>query len=142
MNVTASKTCNLSSPAQSGLDLPGRVKRPAYRQRPLGDVNTAMRDLDSSDEEVLRLVEQHSLIGFNIALEKPRRSVIRILTESIDHFRQTQGQAALKIPWAEVFDAIFPRKLWESARDLLTQNGEVYLRSAPILAAANQFLAP
>lgn len=108
MNVTASKTCNLSSPAQSGLDLPGRVKRPAYRQRPLGDVNTAMRDLDSSDEEVLRLVEQHSLIGFNIALEKPRRSVIRILTESIDHFRQTQGHTALGIPWVEIFDAIFP----------------------------------
>ncbi len=108
MNITAVKTCYLPPPAQSDLDLAGRVRRPTCRQRPLGDVNTAMRDLDLSDEEVLRLVEQRSLIGFNIAQEKPGRSVMRILTESIDHFRQTQGQAALKIPWAEVFDAIFP----------------------------------
>ena len=108
MNISAIKTCDVPSPAKSGLELSGRVSRPTYRQRPLGDVNTAMRDLDSSDEEVLRLVEQHSLIGFNIALEKSSRSVMRILTESIDHFRQTQGHTALGIPWEEVFDAIFP----------------------------------
>lgn len=108
MNVSTIKTCDVSPPAKSRLELSGRVNRPTYRQRPLGDMNTAMRDLDSSDEEVLRLVEQRSLVGFNIALEKSSRTVMRILTESIDHFRQTQGHRALGIPWVEIFDAIFP----------------------------------
>src|SRR5271157_128759 len=41
--------------------------------RPLGDCNAAMRDLDLGDEEILQLLEQRALIGFNIAVKPAGR---------------------------------------------------------------------
>jgi hypothetical protein len=108
MNFTSSKTCCLPPSVQSKLNLRGVAEGSPRWRRPLGDVNTAMRDLDLSDEEILLLVQQRALIGFNIAVQPVGRSVTRILTHSLDHFRQTRGRTALEISWQEMFKMIFP----------------------------------
>jgi hypothetical protein len=77
-------------------------------QRPLGDLNTAMRDLDLSGEEVRQLTEQRMLIGFNIAVQTSGRGEPRILTRSLEHFRQTRGRTTLQLSWPEIFKIVFP----------------------------------
>lgn len=76
--------------------------------RALGDINAAMRDLDMSDEEVLLLLEARALIGFNIGAGGTGNCA-RILTSSIEHFKASQGKAALVLAWPEIFRLIFPR---------------------------------
>jgi hypothetical protein len=67
-----------------------------------------MRDLNMGDEEIRQLIEQHMLIGFNIAVDASGRKVMRILTHSLEYFRQTNGRLALKMAWPEIFKLIFP----------------------------------
>jgi len=107
INLTTVKTRCLPPSVRSKLDLRGVARGPGRWQRPLGDVNAAMRDLDLSDEDIFQLVEQRALIGFNIAVELSGRSETRILTHSLEHFRQTQGRTALEMSWAEIFKLIF-----------------------------------
>jgi hypothetical protein len=108
INTTINTTHQLPPSVQFKINLRGADDRPRCWQRPLGDLNTAMRDLDLSDEEIRKLVEQHMLIGFNIAVNQSGRSVTRILTYSLEHFRQTNGRLALEMKWSEIFKLIFP----------------------------------
>jgi hypothetical protein len=79
------------------------------RTRPLGDVNSAMLKLDMSDEEISTLVDQGFLIAFNISAADSERKCIRILTKSIDLFRETRGRKRLELEWPEIFKTIFGR---------------------------------
>ena len=107
INRTAFKTRSLPPSVKSKLNSRGVACGPGRWQRPLGDVNAAMRDLDLSDEEIFQLVDQRALIGFNIAVESSGRSETRILTHSLEHFRQTQGRTVLEISWSEIFKLVF-----------------------------------
>ena len=77
--------------------------------RPLGDLNAAMRDLNLGGEEVMGLVEQRILTGFNIAKEEGGRLEVRILTSSLHQFIETGGSKPLRLEWREVFRAVFGR---------------------------------
>jgi hypothetical protein len=98
---------------QFKLELRDRAGAPARWTRPLGDLNAAMRDLDMSDEEVVSLIgsttEHSRLIGFNIATDPKGRQELRVLTRSIEHFRESRAHAQLKLSWEEIFRLIFPR---------------------------------
>jgi hypothetical protein len=83
MSTTATTTS--SRAVQRQMDL----RDPRYR--PMANVNTAMRDLDLSAEDVGALVESGDLMAFNIALNPQGRKELRILTASIAHYLQTLG---------------------------------------------------
>ena len=106
--------------ARSRLDLRVAGGRAGRWQRPLGDMNVAMRDLNLNDEQIFQLVEQRALIGFNIAVKSSGRSETRILTHSLEHFRQTRGRTALDISWEEIFRLIFPGTSLPGAQFVLT----------------------
>ena len=93
---------------QSKLDLRTTGGRTGYAPRPLGDLNAAMRDLDLGGEEILHLLEQRALIGFNIAVELTGRGEPRILTHSLEHFRQREGRSSPGLAWPEILQLIFP----------------------------------
>jgi hypothetical protein len=76
--------------------------------RPLGNLNAAMRDLDLKEEEILVLLSHQRLIGFNIALKTCGMMELRVLTRSLEHFRETGGQSHLKLDWPHIFRRIFP----------------------------------
>jgi|SRR6185312_15857974 len=78
------------------------------RFRPLGDVNAAMRDLDMSAPEVDALLDIQLLLGFNIAVDPDGRRELRVLTRSIEHFRETFGSNRLQLKWSEIFKLILP----------------------------------
>jgi hypothetical protein len=67
-----------------------------------------MRDLDLCAEEILHLLEQRALIGFNIAVELTGRGEPRILTRSLEHFRQQEWRSSPALAWPEIFQLIFP----------------------------------
>ena len=90
------------------LDLRAAGGRGQGGPRPLGDCNAAMRDLDLGDEEILQLLEQRALIGFNIAVNPAGRGEFRILTRSLEYFRQSAGRTAPDLGWSEIFQLIFP----------------------------------
>lgn len=110
----------MSGPAIQNLrhDLPRRIRfkldlrcaggRTFGAPRPLGDLNAAMRDLDLGGEDILVLLSQRRLIGFNIAVNPGGRVVMRILTRSLEHFRETGGQVYPDRQWAQIFPLIFP----------------------------------
>lgn len=83
-------------------------RRSPCAPRPLGDLNAAMRDLDLGGEEILQLLEQRTLIGFNIAVARGRRSEHRILTHSLEHFRHHEGRRFPELAWPEIFRLVFP----------------------------------
>ena len=93
---------------QSKLDRRAASGRPTCTPRPLGDLNAAMRDLDLGGDEVLHLLEQRVLIGFNIAVAPARRGELRILTRSLEHFRQNEVRAAHDFAWPQIYQLIFP----------------------------------
>ena len=98
--------------------------------RPMGDVNSVMRDLDISAERVRALVEQGGLIGFNISAAKSVRANLRVLTKSVDYYRQTGGAKVLRLEWPEIFRLVLPHgKLFmrgtEVARGLNCDKGHV-----------------
>jgi hypothetical protein len=93
---------------QGKLDLRLAGGRCAGAPRPLGDLNAAMRDLDLADEEVLQLLEQRALVGFNIAVNPSGRGELRVLTRSLEDFRQSRGRAVADFGWPEIFQLIFP----------------------------------
>ena len=108
INLITTSARVLPPSVHSKMKLRGAEDLSGHWQRPLGDLNAAMRDLNLSDEEIRQLVDQRTLIGFNIAVEAGRRSVTRILTYSLEHFRQSHGRTALKMDWPEIFKLIFP----------------------------------
>jgi len=81
----------------------------AIQPRPLGCVNTAMRDLDRSYDGVCWLVEEGKLVAFNIAAPGKARKSLRILTASIEHYRETRQ--AFERPWPEIFRLIVRHEL-------------------------------
>ena len=83
---------------------------PVQRVRPLGDVNAAMLTLDMSDEEIFKLVDLGYLIAFNISAADDRETrCVRILTKSIELFREARGRKRLELEWPEIFKTIFGR---------------------------------
>lgn len=76
--------------------------------RPLGDVLTAMRDLDLTAAEVRALVELGYLAAFNIAVATDSKAELRILTRSIDHYRSLKKKRVFEMPWAQLFRLIVP----------------------------------
>jgi hypothetical protein len=78
--------------------------------RPMGDLNAAMRDLDLSGNAVRALLQEGKLIGFNISAKKSQRNELRILTKSVEHFRETAGQKTLVLEWLEIFRLILPQE--------------------------------
>jgi hypothetical protein len=74
--------------------------------RPLGCIHLVMRDLDVDANRVRELVEQGSLIGFNIAVKTTSRRDLRILGKSVENYKQT-GKP-LDLEWPEIFQSIIP----------------------------------
>jgi hypothetical protein len=93
---------------QGKLDLRAAGGRCAGGPRPLGDLNAAMRDLDLEDEGILLLIEHRALVGFNIAVNPAGRGELRILTRSLEDFRQNRGRAVADFRWPGIFQLIFP----------------------------------
>jgi hypothetical protein len=87
--------------------------------RPLGDVNTAMRDLNLDSDEVRMLVQLGYLVAFNIACPRrsapsgacPRRAKaeLRVLTRSIEEYRSRRTKHVCKLPWRQIFKLILPQ---------------------------------
>jgi hypothetical protein len=93
---------------QFKLDLWSAGGRPTVALRPLGDLNSARRDLNLEQGEILFLLSQRRLIGFNIAVKTEGRAELRILTRSLEHFRETGGQANPEREWPQILRLIFP----------------------------------
>ncbi|MEI8288671.1 MAG: hypothetical protein WCH99_04315 [Verrucomicrobiota bacterium] len=98
--------------------------------RPMGDVNSVMRDLDMNADRVRALVEQGTLIAFNITAVKSNRADLRILTKSVEHYRDNGGKKALRLEWPEIFRLIMPHNKFfvrgfEVARGLNCDRGHV-----------------
>lgn len=75
-------------------------------RRPMGDLNAAMRDLDADADQVLALLAEGKLVGFDISARRSRRATIRVLTESLDCYWKTGLR--LKLAWPEIFELIWP----------------------------------
>jgi len=91
----------------------------AILPRPLGDVNSAMRDLDIDSDKVRELLDDGRLIGFNISA----RPSFRILTRSVEHYKLNGWKKPLVLEWPEIFRLILTHdKLfvtgWELQRSL------------------------
>jgi hypothetical protein len=112
--------------------------------RPLGDVNSAMRDLDMNADRVRALLDQGTLIGFNISVKNSGCCVLRVLTQSIEHYRATGGRKPLVLEWPEIFRLILPHKKlfvrgYEIARSLNCDRGHVEnLIAARLLVASRK----
>ena len=76
----------------------------------MGDVNSVMRDLDLDAGQVRALVEQGTLIAFDISAKKSTRMQLRILTQSVNFYRQQDRKAALRLEWPEIFRLIVPHQ--------------------------------
>jgi len=76
--------------------------------RPMGDLNAAMRDLDLNAEKICALLDEGKLIGFNIAVSETTRKNVRVLTRSIEHYRDNAGKKLLALEWPEIFRLILP----------------------------------
>ena len=86
------------------------------RTRPLGDVNSAMQKLDMSDEEIFTLVDQGFLTAFNISSSDDSETrCVRILTKSVELFRESRGRKRLELTWPEIFKTIFGRAITHPA---------------------------
>ena len=93
----------------------------------MGDVNSVMRDLDVSADLVRAMVEEGGLIAFNIAAAKSRAE-LRVLTRSVEHYRQTRQW--LRLEWPEIFRLILGHQQlfvrgYEVARCLNCDRGHV-----------------
>jgi hypothetical protein len=69
-----------------------------------------MGDLDMDARQVVALVEEGKLIAFNISATSIRRMDLRILTKSVEHYRETGGKKPHILEWPEVFHLILPHK--------------------------------
>ncbi len=105
---------------QFKLDLWSAGGRTTGTPRPLGALNAAMRDLDLGGDEILVLLSRRRLIGFNIAVEPCGRVELRVLTRSLEHFRETGGQAYPEQNWPPIFRRIFPAMTGPLPAHLLT----------------------
>lgn len=76
--------------------------------RPMGDLNASSRDLDLNSEKICALLDEGKLIGFNIATSETSRKNLRVLTQSIEHYRATGGKKLLTLEWPEIFRLILP----------------------------------
>ena len=76
--------------------------------RPMGDVNAVMRDLDIDSDKVRALLDEGRLIGFNISARKTDRPNFRILTKSIEHYKQNGWKNPLVLEWPEIFRLVLP----------------------------------
>jgi hypothetical protein len=76
--------------------------------RAMGDLNAAMRDLDLNADQVNALLDEGKLIVFNIAVKETTRKNLRVLTRSIEHYRETDGKSPLLLEWPEIFKLILP----------------------------------
>jgi hypothetical protein len=85
--------------------------------RPMGDLNAAMRDMDLDADKVRALLDEGKLIGFNISVNKSTRVCLRILTKSVEQYRQAGGKKPLVFEWPQIFrlvlthDKLFVRGL-------------------------------
>lgn len=78
------------------------------RFRPLSDVKTVLRDLGEFEldaPQVLELVESGVLVGFDISGSGDRQC-LRVLTKSIEFFRQHQGRRYHDLEWPQIFRQI------------------------------------
>lgn len=76
------------------------------RFRPLSDTKAVLRDLGEFNmdaSQVRELVECGALIGFNIAVEPAGRCELRVLTKSIEFFRENKGVKAHEMEWPKIF---------------------------------------
>jgi hypothetical protein len=81
--------------------------------RPMGDLNAAMRDLDLDADRIRALLDEGKLIGFNISTNKSARICLRLLTKSVEHYRQTGGKKPLVLEWPQMFRLVLKHdKLW------------------------------
>ena len=91
--------------------------------RPLGDVNTAMRDLNLDSEEVRMLVQLGYLVAFNIACDwrsrkaasagrRRGKSELRVLTRSIEDYRALESKRVCRYEWPQLFHLIVPDRKW------------------------------
>jgi hypothetical protein len=84
---------------------------PAHRRaspRPLGDLNTAMRDLNMDANEVRVLLDVGKLVGFNVAVRQGGKAILRVLMRSVEHYLETG--AALPLTWQEIVRVIIPSR--------------------------------
>jgi len=105
---------------QFKLDLWSAGRRTTGALRPMGDLNAARRDLNLEQEEIHFLLSQRRLIGFNIAVKAQGRAELRILTRSLEHFRETGGRANPEREWPQILRLIFPAMAGPLRPDLLT----------------------
>lgn len=86
------------------------------RWRPLSDVKTVLRDLGELEmdaAQVRELVETGLLIGFNIAVHLNSKPELRVLTKSIEFFRQGARAARARhheLEWPQIFRLICPHQ--------------------------------
>jgi hypothetical protein len=78
--------------------------------RPLGNLNAAMRDLDMDADGIRRLIDEGVLIAFDIARQKSKPQHLRILTKSIDYYRQNSGKKFMVLEWPEIFRLVLPHE--------------------------------
>jgi hypothetical protein len=76
--------------------------------RPMGDVNSVMRDLDIDSDKVRALLDEGRLIGFNISARQTDRPHFRILTKSVEHYKQNGWKKPLVLEWPEIFRLVLP----------------------------------
>ena len=74
-----------------------------------------MKTLDLSDEEVIQLVQNGDLCGFNIATEPDGRPRYRILSRSLEHFKESGGRQRLNLGWNAIWKLIFDRPAFNTA---------------------------
>jgi len=117
LNLRRGVAATLSATLPRAIQLRLEVK--TQRARPLGDVNSAMRDLDLSAEEVFALVDSGLLVAFDIAAREDARPTgrrcLRILARSVEKFRESRGRKRLDLEWPEIFKTIFGRAITHPA---------------------------
>lgn len=78
------------------------------RFRPLSDVKTVLRDLGEFELDAVQvgeLVECGVLVGFDISVTGST-CCLRVLTTSIQHFRDTGGRKYHDLQWPQIFRQI------------------------------------
>ena len=111
----------LKPPSELPPSIQAKLELGDTQLRPLGDVNTAMRDLNLDSDEVRMLVQLGYLVAFNIAASHRRAAVsasprhhckseLRVLTRSIEQFRAVKTKRLCAYEWPQIFRLIVPHQ--------------------------------
>lgn len=140
MDLELSTAPNLPPSVRSALAIQTQLEIDDPEFRPLATVETVLHQLGKKfridAEHVRLLVEEHALIGFNIAVALDTKPTWRILTKSIDFFRATHGRKYHELAddpqqnWQKIFRLVVPHKKpivtgLEIRRALLCDRGHV-----------------